>query len=49
MCLFIDLEEAYDRMPRDNLWYCMKKSGSKTVVRCMIAMTDGFKVGVGFN
>ncbi|KAK3539660.1 hypothetical protein QTP70_011109 [Hemibagrus guttatus] len=23
----VDLEKAYDRMPREELWYCMRKSG----------------------
>lgn len=26
-CVFVDLEKADDRVTRDELWYCMKKSG----------------------
>ena len=25
--MFIDLEKVYDRVPREELWYCMRKSG----------------------
>ena len=26
-CVFVDLEKAYDRLAREELWYCMRKSG----------------------
>ena len=26
-CVFVDLEIAYDRVPKEELWYCMRKSG----------------------
>ncbi|KAK3535543.1 hypothetical protein QTP70_016813, partial [Hemibagrus guttatus] len=26
-CVFVDLEKAYDRVLREELWYCMRKSG----------------------
>ncbi|KAK3568200.1 hypothetical protein QTP86_000226 [Hemibagrus guttatus] len=26
-CVFVHLEKVYDRVPREELWYCMRKSG----------------------
>ena len=26
-CIFAGLDKAYDRVPREELWYCMRKSG----------------------
>ena len=26
-CVYVDLEKAYNRVPREELWYCMRKSG----------------------
>ncbi|KAK3519649.1 hypothetical protein QTP86_002806, partial [Hemibagrus guttatus] len=57
-CLFVDLEKAYDRVPREELWYCMRKSGvaekyvfrlCRTVVRCAVGQTEEFNVEVGLH
>ncbi|KAK2896145.1 hypothetical protein Q8A73_015633 [Channa argus] len=57
-------QKAYDRVPREELWYCMRTSGvaekyvrvvqdmyesCKTVVRCVVGVTEEFKVEVGLH
>ena len=59
--MFVDLEKAYDKVPREELWYCMRKSGmtekyvqgmhevSTTAVRFAVGVTKGFEVTVGLH
>ena len=27
LCVFVDVEKDYDKMPREEVWYCKRKSG----------------------
>ena len=40
-CVFVDLENAYDKVPREEVWYCMRKSGlAEKYVRIVQYMYD---------
>ena len=45
-CVFVDLEKAYDKVPREDLWYCMRKSGlAEKYVRIVQDMYDDSTTG----
>ncbi|MCJ8744401.1 hypothetical protein PDJAM_G00118290 [Pangasius djambal] len=46
--VFVDLEKAYDRVPREELWYCMRKSGvAEKYVRVVQDMYERSRTVVG--
>ena len=47
-CVFVDLEKAYDKVPREEVWYCMRKSGlAEKYVRIVQDMYDDSTTAVG--
>ena len=46
-CVFVDLEKAYDKVPREEVWYCMRKSGlAEKYLRIVQDMYDDIKTAV---
>ena len=46
-CVFVDLEKAYDRVPREELWECLRLAKtSECYVRVVIDMYDGARTAV---
>ena len=40
-CVFVDLNKAYDKVPREEVWYCIRKSGlAEKYVRIVQDMYD---------
>ena len=46
-CIFIDLEKAYDRVPREEVWYCLREKGvSEYLIDIVMEMYEGSKTTV---
>ena len=46
-CVFVDLEKTFDRVPREELWYSMRKSGmAEKYVQLVQNMYEGNKTVV---
>ena len=46
-CVFLDVEKSYERVPREDLWYCMRKSGiAEKYVRLVEDMYEESKIVV---
>ena len=46
-CVFVDLEKAYDRVPREEMWYCLTESGvPERYVSVIKDMYDGSMTAV---
>ena len=45
--VYVDLEKAYDKVPREDVWYCKRKSGlAEKYVRIVQDMYDGSTTAV---
>ena len=45
--VFIDLEKAYDRVPREELWRCMRNKGvAEKYIRIVLNMYEGARTRV---